>query len=92
MSECLLIVVISHFFVNYFVIVMIFVTGEYAMLEHENVKGVVESLKVVTAEKSKRIAKFAFDYATRNGRKKVTELNELLTYWFARKTTRLYLH
>ena len=34
-------------------------------------KGVVESLKVVTAAKSKRIAKFAFDYATRNGRKKV---------------------
>ena len=31
----------------------------------------VECLKVVTQEKSKRIAKFAFDYATRNGRKKV---------------------
>ncbi len=45
--------------------------GEYAALEHESVKGVVECLKVVTANKSKRIAKFAFDYATRNGRKKV---------------------
>ena len=46
--------------------------GEYSAIEHESVKGVVESLKVVTAEKSYRIAKFAFDYATRNGRKKVT--------------------
>lgn len=45
--------------------------GEYSALEHESVKGVVECLKVVTAEKSRRIAKFAFDYATRNGRKKV---------------------
>ncbi len=33
--------------------------------------GVVECLKVVTAVKSYRIAKFAFDYATRFGRKKV---------------------
>ena len=45
--------------------------GEYAMLEHESVKGVVESLRVVTADKSYRIAKFAFDYATRFERKKV---------------------
>ena len=36
-------------------------------------KGVVECLKVVTAEKSYRIAKFAFDYATRHGRKKVIQ-------------------
>lgn len=28
--------------------------------------------KVVTAEKSRRIAEFAFDYATRHDRKKVT--------------------
>ena len=33
--------------------------------------GVVECLKVVTAEKSRRIAKFAFDYATKHGRKRV---------------------
>ena len=47
--------------------------GEYSALEHESVKGVVESLKVVTAEKSRRIAKFAFDYATRHGRHKVSK-------------------
>jgi isocitrate dehydrogenase (NAD+) len=46
--------------------------GEYACLEHESVPGVVECLKVVTATKSYRIAKFAFDYATKFGRKKVT--------------------
>ncbi|XP_046736476.1 isocitrate dehydrogenase [NAD] subunit beta, mitochondrial [Diprion similis] len=46
--------------------------GEYSALEHESVKGVVECLKIVTASKSQRIAKFAFDYATRNNRKKVT--------------------
>ena len=45
--------------------------GEYSAIEHESVKGVVECLKVVTAHKSHRIAKFAFDYATRHGRKKV---------------------
>lgn len=46
--------------------------GEYSALEHESVKGVVECLKIITKAKSERIAKFAFDYATRNNRKKVT--------------------
>lgn len=46
--------------------------GEYSALEHESVPGVVECLKIVTEKKSLRIAKFAFDYATKNGRKKVT--------------------
>lgn len=46
--------------------------GEYSALEHETVPGVVECLKVVTEAKSSRIAKFAFDYATKNRRKKVT--------------------
>merc|ERR1712141_553202 len=46
--------------------------GEYSALEHESIPGVVECLKIITAEKSKRIAKFAFDYATKYGRKKVT--------------------
>ncbi|CAH1404337.1 unnamed protein product [Nezara viridula] len=50
--------------------------GEYSALEHESVKGVVECLKIVTADKSERIAKFAFDYATKNGRKKVTAVHK----------------
>lgn len=50
--------------------------GEYTNLEHEGVPGVVESLKVITAEKSLRIAKFAFEYARRNKRKKVTAIHK----------------
>jgi len=50
--------------------------GEYSALEHESVKGVVESLKIITRKNSKRIAKFAFDYATKNGRKKVTAVHK----------------
>ncbi|XP_059169701.1 isocitrate dehydrogenase [NAD] subunit gamma, mitochondrial-like isoform X2 [Physella acuta] len=50
--------------------------GEYRQLEHENVPGVVESLKIITAEKSTKIAKFAFDYAVRHGRKKVTAIHK----------------
>lgn len=46
--------------------------GEYSALEHESIPGVVECLKIITAKKSARIAKFAFDYATKNNRKKVT--------------------
>lgn len=46
--------------------------GEFSALEHEAVKGVIECLKIVTATKSQRIAKFAFDYAVKNNRKKVT--------------------
>jgi len=46
--------------------------GEYAMLEHENVPGVVESLKITTAANTKRLVHYAFQYAEKNGRKKVT--------------------
>ncbi|KAL1919678.1 uncharacterized protein VTP21DRAFT_1609 [Calcarisporiella thermophila] len=46
--------------------------GEYSGLEHQSHPGVVESLKIVTREKTKRIARFAFDFALKNGRKKVT--------------------
>lgn len=50
--------------------------GEYSALEHETVPGVVECLKVVTEKKSMRIAKFAFDYATKHNRKKVTAIHK----------------
>jgi len=48
----------------------------YAGLEHEVVPGVVESLKIITARASTRIAEFAFDYARRNGRKRVTAIHK----------------
>jgi len=50
--------------------------GEYSALEHESVPGVVESLKITTRVKCERIAKFAFDYATRHGRKRVTAVHK----------------
>lgn len=50
--------------------------GEYSALEHESVRGVVECLKIVTEKKSQRIAKFAFDYATKYNRKKVTAVHK----------------
>ena len=46
--------------------------GLYSGLEHEVVPGVVESLRVVTQAASERIAKFAFETARRQGRKRVT--------------------
>jgi isocitrate dehydrogenase (NAD+) len=48
----------------------------YAGLEHEIVPGIVESLKITTARASRRIAKFAFDYAGANGRKRVTAVHK----------------
>ena len=48
----------------------------YAGLEHEVVPGVVESLKIITERASTRIARFAFDYARRHGRKKVTAIHK----------------
>lgn len=45
-------------------------------LSFKTVPGVVESLKIMTMIKAKRIAKFAFDYATRFGRKRVTAVHK----------------
>ncbi|KAG2116111.1 uncharacterized protein F5147DRAFT_676014 [Suillus discolor] len=46
--------------------------GEYSGLEHQSYPGVVESLKVSTRAKAERITRFAFDFALKNNRKKVT--------------------
>ncbi|KZS98054.1 hypothetical protein SISNIDRAFT_449683 [Sistotremastrum niveocremeum HHB9708] len=46
--------------------------GEYSGLEHQSYPGVVESLKVMTRAKADRIHRFAFDFALKNNRKKVT--------------------
>ncbi len=48
----------------------------YSGLEHEVIPGVVESLKIITARASTRIARFAFEYARREGRKKVTAIHK----------------
>ena len=48
----------------------------YSGLEHEVVPGVIESLKIITLEASTRIAEFAFEYARRHGRKRVTAVHK----------------
>jgi isocitrate dehydrogenase (NAD+) len=48
----------------------------YAGLEHEVVPGVVESLKIITRAASVRIARAAFEYARREGRKKVVAIHK----------------
>ena len=50
--------------------------GLYSGIEHEVVPGVVESLKIITEKASTRIAKFAFEYARRHGRKKVAAVHK----------------
>jgi isocitrate dehydrogenase (NAD+) len=48
----------------------------YSGLEHEVVPGVVESLKIITEKASTRIAKFAFEYARRTGRKRIHAIHK----------------
>ena len=48
----------------------------YSGLEHEVVPGVVESLKIITEEASTRVATFAFEYARRHGRTRVTAVHK----------------
>eukprot|EP00878_Enallax_costatus_P008185 GHUV01008558.1.p1 GENE.GHUV01008558.1~~GHUV01008558.1.p1 ORF type:complete len:350 (+),score=79.36 GHUV01008558.1:142-1191(+) len=50
--------------------------GEYSGLEHEVVDGVVESLKVITEEKSLRAAEYAFEFAYLNNRRRVTAVHK----------------
>src|ERR1700751_6360569 len=50
--------------------------GLYSGLEHEVVPGVVESLKIITEKASTRIAKFAFEYARKNQRKKIHAIHK----------------
>jgi isocitrate dehydrogenase (NAD+) len=48
----------------------------YSGLEHEVVPGVVESLKIITERASTRIARFAFEYARKFGRKKIHAIHK----------------
>ncbi len=50
--------------------------GLYSGLEHEVVPGVVESLKIMTEKACTRISKFAFEYARKNGRKKIHAIHK----------------
>ncbi|MEW6697730.1 MAG: isocitrate dehydrogenase (NAD(+)) [Bacillota bacterium] len=48
----------------------------YAGVEHPVGKGAAESIKIITREASERIARFAFETARRQGRKKVTAVHK----------------
>jgi isocitrate dehydrogenase (NAD+) len=48
----------------------------YSGIEHEVVPGVVESLKIITEKASTRIARFAFEYARKNHRKKIHAIHK----------------
>lgn len=48
----------------------------YAGLEHTVVPGVVESLKIITERASTRVARFAFEYARKRGRKSIAAVHK----------------
>jgi len=48
----------------------------YSGVEHIVVPGVVESIKIITQAASTRIARFAFEYARKHGRKLVTAVHK----------------
>jgi isocitrate dehydrogenase (NAD+) len=48
----------------------------YAGIEHRVGRDAAESIKIITREASERIARFAFDYAVANGRRKVTAVHK----------------
>ncbi|XP_042521217.1 isocitrate dehydrogenase [NAD] catalytic subunit 5, mitochondrial-like [Macadamia integrifolia] len=62
--------------------------GEYSGLEHQVVRGVVESLKIITRQASLRVAEYAFHYAQTNGRQRVSAIHKAN---IMRKTDGLFL-
>jgi isocitrate dehydrogenase (NAD+) len=50
--------------------------GLYSGIEHQVVPGVVESLKIISEKASTRVSRFAFEFARRQGRKRVTAVHK----------------
>lgn len=50
--------------------------GEYSGIEHEVYPGVFESLKIITKDRASRVARYAFENAFLNGRKKITAVHK----------------
>ncbi len=48
----------------------------YAGIEHMVGRDAAESIKIITREASERVARFAFEYAVANGRRKVTAVHK----------------
>ena len=68
--------VISHYDDVDLVIVRENTEDLYAGIEHMVGRDAAESIKIITREASERIARFAFDYAVANGRRKVTAVHK----------------
>lgn len=64
----------------------------YRFLALQSVSGVIECLKIITREKSRRIAKFAFDYATKKGRNKVTAVHKANIMYGIRKSSFFFIN
>merc|ERR1711992_197712 len=50
--------------------------GEYSGIEHQIVDGVVQSIKLITEAASTRVAHYAFDFARKQGRSRVTAVHK----------------
>ncbi|MFH4983438.1 hypothetical protein AB6A40_010147 [Gnathostoma spinigerum] len=50
--------------------------GEYSGIEHEVVPGVMQSVKLITEDASRRVARFAFEYARNHRRRLVTAVHK----------------
>lgn len=50
--------------------------GEYSGIEHQIVDGVVQSIKLITEAASTRVAQYAFDFARKQGRQRVTAVHK----------------
>ncbi|ESW16363.1 hypothetical protein PHAVU_007G150400 [Phaseolus vulgaris] len=50
--------------------------GEYSGLEHQVVRGVVESIKIITRQASLRVAEYAFHHAKSHGRERVSAIHK----------------
>ena len=59
-----------------FVVIRDNLEGEYTGIEHEVYPGVFESLKIITRDRTIRLAEYAFEHAFLTGRKKVTVVHK----------------
>lgn len=50
--------------------------AEFDLIVFQVVSGVVESLKIITRQASKRVAQYAFHYAKVHGRKRVSAIHK----------------
>lgn len=60
--------------------------GEYSGIEHEVIDGVMQSIKLITKDASSRVARYAFHYASEQGRPHVTAVHKANIMWVNNST------